>query len=113
MLKLIIGKIFDDVYTQTDEKFIFILDEWDYSFNNNLFKPKEREDFLEFVKKFLKDKPCVKLAYMTGVFSIAKYSSDSALKEYNILNDTTYDSFFGFTLPELESLYKKQNKVTF
>ncbi len=111
-----IGKIFDDVYTQTDEKFIFILDEWDYIFNNNLFESKEREGFLEFLKKFLKDKPYVELAYMTGVLPIAKYSSGSALnmfKEYNILNDIKYDCYFGFTLSELESLCKKQNKVTF
>ena len=45
-----LGKIFEDIYTQTGESFIFILDEWDYIFNNNLFELENREKFLEFLK---------------------------------------------------------------
>ncbi|MGN1044307.1 MAG: AAA family ATPase [Acutalibacteraceae bacterium] len=111
-----LGKIFEDIYTQTGENFIFILDEWDYIFNNNLFEPENREEFLEFLKKLLKDKPYVELAYMTGVLPIAKYSSGSALnmfKEYNILNDKKYCKYFGFTLEETKKLCAKQNEVTF
>lgn len=111
-----VGKIFDDIYNKTGESFVFILDEWDYIFNNNLFSAIEREQFLKFLKKLLKDKPYVELAYMTGVLPIAKYSSGSALnmfKEYNIMNDTKYDKFFGFTFEETEVLCKKQDKVTF
>ncbi len=110
-----IGKIFDDIYTQTGESFIFILDEWDYIFNNNLFEPKDRENFLEFLKKLLKDKPYVELAYMTGVLPIAKYSSGSALNmfvEFNMTNDYQFDSYFGFTQREVEKLCKKQNKIS-
>ncbi len=47
---------------------------------------------------------------MTGVLPIAKYSSGSALnmfKEYNMLNDSKYDKYFGFTLAEVENLCKK------
>lgn len=111
-----LGKIFEDIYTQTGESFIFILDEWDYIFNNNLFEPEDREKFLEFLKKLLKDKPYVELAYMTGVLPIAKYSSGSALnmfKEYNILNDKKYNKYFGFTLDETKALCAKQDKITF
>ena len=67
-----LGKIFDDIYSQTGESFIFILDEWDYIFNNNLFETEDKEEFLEFLRKLLKDKPYVELAYMTGVLPIAK-----------------------------------------
>ncbi len=109
-----------DIFTQVCQKynqsFIFIIDEWDYIFNNNLFSKEDRENFLQFLKDLLKDRPYVELAYMTGVLPIAKYSSGSALnmfKEYNMLNDSKYDKYFGFTLPEVESLCKKQNKVTF
>lgn len=52
---------------------------------------------------------------MTGVLPIAKYSSGSALNmflEFNIMNDHMYDEYFGFTNEEVESLYKKQNKVS-
>ncbi len=111
-----LGKIFEDIYTQTGESFIFILDEWDYIFNNNLFEPEDREKFLEFLKKLLKDRPYVELAYMTGVLPIAKYSSGSALnmfKEYNILNDKKYNKYFGFTFDETKKLCAKQDKITF
>ena len=45
----------------TNEKFIFIFDEWDYIFNNNLFK-ENQNDFLEFLRNLLKDQPYVALS---------------------------------------------------
>ena len=111
-----LSRVFDQVYNETKESFIFIFDEWDYIFNNNLFSESDRKAFLEFLRDLLKDKPYVELAYMTGVLPIAKYSSGSALnmfKEYNMLNDSKYDKYFGFTLSEVENLCKKQSKITF
>ena len=111
-----IYKILAQVYNQTGQGFIFIIDEWDYIFNNNLFSEGERKKFLEFLRDLLKDKPYVELAYMTGVLPIAKYSAGSALnmfKEYNILNDKKYDKYFGFTFDETKALCEKQNIVTF
>ena len=111
-----IYKILTQVYNQIGQGFIFIIDEWDYIFNNNLFSEGERKEFLEFLRDLLKDKPYVELAYMTGVLPIAKYSAGSALnmfKEYNILNDKKYDKYFGFTFDETKALCEKQNIVTF
>lgn len=113
---LSVADIFNQVHQKYNQTFIFIIDEWDYIFNNNLFSTEDRESFLQFLKDLLKDKPYVELAYMTGVLPIAKYSSGSALnmfKEYNMLNDSKYDKYFGFTLAEVENLCKKQNKITF
>ena len=62
-----------DILSLTNEKFIFILDEWDYIFSHNLFE-EHQNDFLEFLRNLLKDKPYVALAYMTGVLPIKKYS---------------------------------------
>jgi hypothetical protein len=56
----------------TKDKFIFIFDEWDYIFANNLFE-ENQNDFLEFLRNLLKDHPYVALAYMTGVLPIKKY----------------------------------------
>lgn len=109
-----LSKILKQIYDQTNQGFIFIIDEWDYIFNNKLFSDFERENFLQFLKDLLKDKPYVELAYMTGVLPIAKYSSGSALNmfvEFNIINDYKYDSFFGFTTNEVENLCSKQNKL--
>lgn len=100
-----LSRVFDQVYNETKESFIFIFDEWDYIFNNNLFSENERKSFLEFLRELLKDKPYVELAYMTGVLPIAKYSSGSALNmflEFNMMNDYMYDKYFGFTNEEVE-----------
>ena len=111
-----LGKVFEVLYNKTSEGFVFIIDEWDYIFNNNLFSEDDRKEFLRFLEDLLKDRPYVELAYVTGVLPIAKYSAGSALnmfKEYNMLNDSKYDKYFGFTFTEVENLCKKQNKITF
>ena len=100
-------KIFSQIYNETNESFIFIIDEWDYIFNNNLFSEKDRENFLQFLKDLLKDKPYVELAYMTGVLPIAKYSSGSALNmfdEYSMTNQRELAEFTGFTEQEVQEL---------
>ncbi len=110
-----ISEMLEQASDETGEGFVFVIDEWDYIFNNNLFSEEDRKDFLEFLRDLLKDKPYVELAYMTGVLPIAKYSAGSALNmflEFNIMNDHTYDEYFGFTNEEVESLCKKQNKIS-
>lgn len=108
-----------EMLTQTADKtgqgFIFIIDEWDYIFNNNLFSEGDRKEFLEFLRGLLKDKSYVELAYMTGVLPIAKYSAGSAINmflEFNIMTDHMYDEYFGFTNDEVENLCLKQNKLS-
>ena len=104
-----------DKLKATGERFIFLIDEWDYIFNNNLFIEKQN-DFLEFIRDLLKDRPYVLLAYMTGVLPIKKYSSGSALNmfdEFTMLNDTIYSDYFGFTEKEVKGLVSKQKLLAF
>lgn len=104
-----------DMLEATKDKFIFIIDEWDYIFNNKLFK-EDQNDFLEFLRNLLKDKSYVALAYMTGVLPIKKHSSTSALNmfdEYTMLNDMVYGRYFGFIEEEVKKLCEKQNKISF
>ena len=49
-----IGVIFDDVYRATGERFIFIMDEWDYIFNRNLYSKDDKRNFLTFLTNLLK-----------------------------------------------------------
>jgi len=110
-----LGKIFEDISSQTGEVFIFIIDEWDFIFNNNLFSKEDRDKYLLFLKDLLKDRPYVELCYMTGVLPIAKYSTGSALnmfREFNFLNDDKYYKYYGFTTEEVENLCKKQDKLS-
>ena len=108
----------EDIYimlNKTNEKFIFIIDEWDYIFSHDLFKENQK-DFLEFLRNLLKDKPYVALCYMTGVLPIKKYSEGSALnmfREYTMLNDRVYSDYFGFTEKEVKDLCKRNGKMSF
>ena len=104
-----------DILNELGEKFIFIFDEWDYIFNNNLFV-KEQNDFLTFLMKLLKDQPYVSFAYMTGILPIKKYSDGSALNmfdEYTMLQDELYGDYFGFNETEVKKLCINQHKVDF
>lgn len=103
------------MFMKTNEKFIFIFDEWDYIFNNNLFNENQNE-FLDFLRNLLKDQPYVALAYMTGVLPIKKHSSTSALnmfEEYTFLKDRIFDEYFGFTEEEIQRLCEKNKKIDF
>ena len=104
-----------DMLLTTNDKFIFIFDEWDYIFNNNLFEEHQNE-FLEFLRNLLKDQPYVALAYMTGVLPIKKYSSGSALNmfdEFTFLKDRQFSEYFGFTEEEVLALCHKNSKLQF
>ena len=104
-----------DMLSATGEKFIFLIDEWDYIFSHNLFK-ENQNDFLEFLRNLLKDKPYVDFCYMTGVLPLKKYSESSSLNmfyEYTMLNDYVYDNYFGFTEDEVKDLCKKNKQISF
>ena len=103
-----------DMLAATNDEFIFIIDEWYYIFNHNLYT-ENQADFLEFLRDLLKDRPYVALAYMTGVLPIKRYSTGSALnmfKEYTMLNDPSFENFFGFTEEEVAALCKQQSALT-
>ena len=104
---------FNNIFQDTRETFIFILDEWDSVFHNDMFTEADRRSYLDFLRNLLKDRPYVELAYMTGVLPIKKYSSGSELnmfKEYYFPTDAVYDTFFGFTEQEVKELCERNRK---
>ena len=104
-----------NILSATGEKFVFIIDEWDYIFSHNLFE-ENQQDFLEFLRNLLKDKSYVALCYMTGVLPIKKYSTGSALNmfaEYTFLKDRLYSESFGFTEEEVVDLCKRNKHIDY
>lgn len=99
------------VYTYCGgEKFIFILDEWDYIYHQDFVKEEEKEHFTKFLSNLLKDKAYVEMAYMTGILPIAKYSSGSELNmffEFSMATTEKYSTYFGFTDTEVDALYER------
>lgn len=96
------------------EKFIFVLDEWDYIYHQDFADDKDKADFTKFLSNLLKDKAYVELAYMTGILPIAKYSSGSELNmffEYSMAARVKYNEYFGFTDEEVDRLFDKYLEV--
>jgi hypothetical protein len=92
------------------EKFIFVLDEWDYIYHQDFVTEADKESFTKFLSNLLKDKAYVEMAYMTGILPIAKYSSGSELNmffEYSMAARVKYSEYFGFTDEEVDALYQR------
>lgn len=107
-----IGRMLKD----TEDTFIFILDEWDSVFYKDFMTTPDKVQHLSFLKGLLKDQPYVELAYMTGVLPIAKYSSGSELNmfdEYNFMNDYIYDEYFGFQEHEVRQLCQEHSSLSY
>ncbi|ORX75427.1 hypothetical protein BCR32DRAFT_329813 [Anaeromyces robustus] len=104
----------DYYYSITNEKFVFVIDEWDYIFSNDKYTINERNMFLSFLKNLLKDQAYIALTYMTGILPIAKRSSGSSLNcflEYSMLKDDIFYEYFGFKEKEVEALCKINGKL--
>ena len=97
-------RVLNDIYSQVQNSFIFVIDEWDCIFREYKNNKEAQEKYLDFLRNLLKDKPYVSLCYMTGILPIKKYGTHSALnmfKEISILNPTPLEEFMGFTEKEV------------
>ena len=100
----------DEAFNKTEATFIFIMDEWDSMFFNDMFTEADQKDFLMFLKQLLKDQGYVDFAYMTGVLPIVKHSTGSELnmfEEFSAVNSSCYSEYFGFTEAEVKNLCQK------
>ena len=94
--------ILNDIYESEDEnRFIFVLDEWDYIFHRDFVREKDKKAYIEFLSNLLKGKSYVELAYMTGILPIAKYSSGS---ELNMFYDLWFSPILVNELAEILAL---------
>ncbi len=110
------AEAFLELYTEDDDaRFVFVLDEWDFIFHQSYIKDGDKRDYLTFLRNLLKDRPYVRLAYMTGILPIAKYSSGSELNmfsEFTMASEERFSEYFGFTEEEVDLLYQRyQNLV--
>ena len=101
--------MFMTLYMEHPEvQFVFVLDEWDFIFHQDFVTEADRKSYLGFLRSLLKDRPYVKLAYMTGILPISKYSSGSGLNmfaEYTMARSRMFSECFGFSDEEVDMLY--------
>lgn len=96
-----------------EEKFIFVLDEWDFIFHQKFVTEEDKRSYLQFLRSLLKDRPYISLVYMTGILPIAKYSSGSELNmfaEFTMTNEQRFSEYFGFTEEEVDELFSRYRK---
>ncbi|MBR2528696.1 MAG: AAA family ATPase [Blautia sp.] len=96
-----------DVYADTGRQFVILIDEWDAVFRERKEDKDGQKLYLDFLRSWLKDKPYVALAYMTGILPIKKYGKHSALNmfdEYSMTLPMQLARFTGFTEEEVREL---------
>lgn len=99
--------VLEEIYSQTNNKFIFVIDEWDCVFRVGQETNSSYKLYLDFLRDMLKNQPYVALAYMTGILPIKKYGEHSALNmfdEYSMTNQRELAEFTGFTEEEVKNL---------
>lgn len=108
ILSLVLSRIF----SQYNESFIFIIDEWDCVFRDFKQDKEAQEKYLDFLRNLLKDKSYVKMCYMTGILPIKKYGTHSALNmfdEISMIEPRSYSEFMRFTEEEVKALCEEYN----
>ena len=97
----------EEIYSDTGDQFIFLIDEWDCVMRENMENKDAQKKYLDFIRNLLKDQTYVALAYMTGILPIKKYGSHSALNmfyEYSMLESEPFQNYTGFTREEVREL---------
>ena len=94
----------DRFYRSTGIPFVVVIDEWDAVFRLRKEDKTGQTEYLDFLRDWMKDKPYIALAYMTGILPIKKYGKHSALNmftEYSMMFPRQLARFTGFTEDEV------------
>ncbi len=106
----ILPRALGDIYTQTKERFIVIIDEWDCLFREEQENEKIQTEYVNFLRGMFKGGSAdafIKLAYITGILPIKKYGTQSALnnfREYTMVRPGKLAEYVGFTEAEVRAL---------
>ncbi len=103
------------INSKLNERFIFLIDEWDVIYREQEKNTKLCDEYTDFLRSLFKSSDvssCIDLVYMTGILPIRRYSNESALnmfKEYNMVRPSGFESYLGFTENEVKDLCLKYN----
>ncbi|MCQ2249054.1 MAG: ATP-binding protein [Treponema sp.] len=101
--------------TAYGEKFVIIIDEWDAIFREAKNDEKLHKDYIMLLRGLFKSPMTdnmFSLAFMTGIFPIKKYGTQSAMTdfcEYSILSPEEFAPYTGFTEEEVKALCEKHD----
>ena len=95
------------IYNQENRQFVVVIDEWDAIFRVLKEDSEGQKAYLDFLRDWLKDKPYIALAYMTGILPIKRYGEHSALNmfdDYSMMQPMSLARYTGFTVDEVREL---------
>lgn len=105
--------VMNKIYSKTGRQFIIVIDEWDAIFRTWKEDEKGQTQYLDFLRDWIKDKPYIALAYLTGILPIKKYGQHSALNmftEYSMMFPRQLARYTGFTEEEVSSLCRSYGR---
>lgn len=97
----------------TDERFIFIIDEWDAICREFKAGTTAMDRYVNWLRRMFKGVNAANVfagVYMTGILPIKKYKTESALNnfiEYSMVTPRKMACYFGFTKDEVRELSAK------
>ncbi len=106
-------EVLSRINTETDNKFVFIIDEWDVLIRDDANNKKVQDEYISFLRGLFKGSEPTKyiaLAYLTGILPIKKEKTQSALNnffEYTMVNPGPMADYVGFTEKEVNGLAEK------
>ena len=104
------------INSKLNERFIFLIDEWDVIYREQEYNTKLCDEYTELLRNLFKSSnvsSCIDLVYMTGILPIRRYSTQSTLNmftEYNMLDSFPIESYVGFIEDEVIGLCNKYNR---
>ncbi len=106
-----LGNALYSIVSQGNEKFIFVIDEWDALFRESKDDLQLQRDYILFLRGLFKNKDTtsktIAAAYMTGILPIKKYGTESALsdfKEFTMADPLILSEYVGFTESDVRLL---------
>ena len=105
--------VMNKIYGNTQRQFVVVIDEWDAIFRTWKDDSAGQTMYLDFLRDWLKDKPYIALAYITGILPIKKYGKHSALNmftEYSMMFPRQLARFTGFTEEEVQDLCRRYGR---
>ncbi|MCF0200602.1 MAG: AAA family ATPase [Bacteroidales bacterium] len=104
-----------DIANATGEQFIMIIDEWDAICREFENGEQAMDEYVRLLRRMFKSADAMNVfagVYMTGIFPIKKYKTESALNnfwEYSMIQPDPLSKFFGFTRDEVKMLCEKHS----
>ncbi|MDY4066671.1 AAA family ATPase, partial [Bullifex sp.] len=109
-----LSEAIQQIYIQTGEKFVFVIDEYDVIMRDELYSS-ELKDYLRLLISLFKSSTtniAISLAYLTGILPIIKDKTQSGLNnitEYSMISPKGMAPYMGFTEDEVKKLCDKVN----